>query len=174
MSGMRYVHKRSNSPEAADLLQAIFAAELISPSRSLWIVSPWISDVPILDNRTNAFLSLEPAWGESRVRLSAVLLKLASMGTRVVVATRPLAHNTAFVTALRDGDVAGGPRPVVREAAELHEKGILGDGYHLGGSMNITHYGISVNDEALQYQTDPEEVARTRVLLAARWSGGIV
>ena len=35
MTGMRYVHKRSRSAEAADLLQAIFAAELISPSRAL-------------------------------------------------------------------------------------------------------------------------------------------
>jgi hypothetical protein len=171
---MRYIHKRSNSPEAADLLQAIFAAELVSPSRALWIVSPWISNVPVLDNRSNAFLSLEPAWGETRVRLASVLLKLASLGTRVVVATRPIGHNTDFLTALQDGDVAGGTRPVVHLARELHEKGILGDGYHLSGSMNITHNGITVNDESLQYQTDPGEVARTRVLLAERWSGGIV
>jgi hypothetical protein len=174
MSGLRYIQKRSSSPEAADLLQAIFAAELLSPSRSLWLVSPWISDIPILDNRANAFLSLEPAWAETRVRLSAVLLKLASLGTRVVVATRPIPHNTAFITVLRDGDVAAGPRPVVHQAGELHEKGILGDSYHLGGSMNITHNGISVNDESLQYQTDPWEVARTRILLGERWPGGLV
>jgi hypothetical protein len=170
----RYIHKRSRSAEAADILQAIFAAELISPSRALWLVSPWISNIPILDNRSNAFLSLEPAWGESRVRLATVLLKLASLGTRVVVATRPIDHNADFIAAIQNGYVAGGPRPVIHRARELHEKGILGDGYHLGGSMNITFNGISVNEEALHFQTDAGEVARTRVLLAQRWPGGLV
>jgi hypothetical protein len=173
VSAARYIHKRSRSLEAADLLQAIFVAELISPSRALWIVSPWISDVPVVDNRANAFLSLEPAWGESRVRLSAVLLKLATLGTRVVVATRPDDHNAAFIAALRDGDTAGGARPVVHLARELHEKGIVGDGYYLGGSMNITHNGITVNEEALLYHTSPEDVARIRIVLAQRWAGGV-
>jgi hypothetical protein len=174
VSALRYIHKRSRSPEAADLLQAIFAAELISPSGALWLVSPWISNIPVLDNRANAFLSLEPAWGETRVRLATVLLKLASLGTRVVVATRPNDHNAEFLGALQEGHVAGGPRPVIHRARELHEKGILGDGYHLGGSMNITYNGITVNEEALHYQTGPQEVARTRILLAERWPGGIV
>jgi len=40
--------------------------------------------------------------------------------------------------------------------------------------MNITHNGISVNEEALHYQTDLEEVARTRILLAERWPGGVL
>ena len=39
-----------SSTEAASLLANLFAAELVSPSECIWLVSPWISDIQILDN----------------------------------------------------------------------------------------------------------------------------
>ena len=49
-NGVRYIYSRFGSRHVADLLQAIFAAEILRPSARMWIVSPWISDIPVLDN----------------------------------------------------------------------------------------------------------------------------
>ncbi|MBN3959439.1 phospholipase D-like domain-containing protein DpdK [Nostoc sp. NMS8] len=77
----RYIHSRLSSRQIPDLLQTIFVAELIIPSQCVWLVSPWISDIPVIDNTANTFLCLEPSWSRSRIRLSQVLATLAERGT---------------------------------------------------------------------------------------------
>src|SRR5690242_14504935 len=86
---VRVIRSRSGDRQLADLLQMVFGAEFILPSRCLWLVSAWVTDVPVLDNRTGAFSSVEPRWPRAQVRLSRVLLALAERGTTVHVATRP-------------------------------------------------------------------------------------
>lgn len=167
----RYIHSRLSSRQVPDLLQAIFVAELMTPSRCLWLVSPWISDIPVIDNSANTFLCLEPSWSRSRVRLSQVLATLVEQGTTVHIATRPDSHNRSFIEGLKARldrlDVA--VRFHITE--ELHAKGILGDGYYLGGSMNFTYNGITVNEEALTYETSPEVIAEQQVIFTNRWGG---
>jgi hypothetical protein len=165
----RQIHKRAHSQELADLLQTIFVAELLAPGPALWIVSPWISDIPVIDNRGDEFVLLDPSWSRTRVTLSRVLLKLAAIGTTVVIATRPDPRNRYFVETMRAGGAGLPIPPIIHQSAELHSKGILGDGYWLGGSMNLTHYGISVNEEWVGYHTDMDFVTKARMALADRW-----
>ena len=47
---IRKSHSHS-SGEAADLLAAVLAVEVAMPSTTLWLVSPWISDIPVLTTR---------------------------------------------------------------------------------------------------------------------------
>ena len=167
----RYIHSRLSSRQVPDLLQAIVVAELMTPNRCLWLVSPWISDIPVIDNSANTFLCLEPTWSRSRVRLSQVLATLAQQGATVHIATRPDSHNRSFIEGLKARidrmDVA--VRFHITE--ELHTKGILGDGYYLAGSMNFTYNGITVNEEALTYETSPEVIAEQQVIFHNRWGG---
>lgn len=167
----RYIHSRLSSHQVPDLLQAIFVAELLTPSRCLWLVSPWISDIPVIDNSANTFLCLEPSWSRDRVRLSQVLSTLAEQGTTVHIATRPDPHNRSFIEGLKARidrmDVA--MRFHITE--ELHAKGILGNAYYLAGSMNFTYNGIALNEEALHYQTAPEVIAEQQVIFESRWGG---
>lgn len=167
----RYIHSRLSSRQVPDLLQAIFVAELMTPSRCLWLVSSWISDIPVIDNSANTFLCLEPSWSRSHVRLSQVLATLAEQGTTVYIATRSDSHNRSFIEGLKARidrlDVA--VRFHITE--ELHAKGILGDGYYLAGSMNFTYNGITVNEEALTYETAQEVIAEQRVIFTNRWGG---
>ena len=46
----RDIHRNSRYArnEARELLQSIFVAELIRPSRDLWIVSPWLNDIVVI------------------------------------------------------------------------------------------------------------------------------
>jgi hypothetical protein len=165
----RYIYSRFGTRQVADLLQSIFAGELLQPSVRLWIVSPWISDIPIIDNRANSFSSIVPAWSRTQVRLSVVLLRLLESGSVVHIATRgDESHNTEFISRMRDR-AAGHPRLRLHLTSELHDKGILGDGFYLAGSMNFTYSGISVNQEALHFSVDQSVVAQHQVTFRARW-----
>ena len=61
--------------ELADALQGLFVAELLAPSQPLYIITPWISDVPLIDNRTARFSGLLPDLPQRWIRLSELLLK---------------------------------------------------------------------------------------------------
>jgi len=168
-SSGRYIHSRLSSKQIPDLLEAIFVGEMISPSSCLWIVSPWISDIPIIDNTTNSFQYLNMTWEPGKIKFSRVLRTLAELGTTIHVATRPLQHNRAFVGRLLEVPTISYIKTHLVE--DLHEKGILGDSFYLGGSMNFTYNGMSINEEAVIYKTDPEVVAARRVIYRDRWGG---
>jgi len=165
----RYIHSRLTSRQVPDLLQTILVAELIAPSQCLWLVSPWISDIPVIDNTANSFQSLEPSWYRSKIRLSQVLASLTKQGSMVYVATRPDPHNNSFLETLRtkaDSDYLR-----LQKADELHSKGILTDSFYLAGSMNFTFNGITVNQETVSYETEPAVIAEQKLNFRVRWGG---
>ena len=46
-----------------ELLQMIFAAELLKASQKpIWIVSPWLSNGEVFDNRSGYFTEINPDW----------------------------------------------------------------------------------------------------------------
>src|SRR5262245_54616950 len=128
-------------------MQLLFACELLVPSRCLWLVSPWITDLEVIDNRDARFSALEPTWGARPIRLMEVLTRLVDQGAVLRIAMRPpsrapanadVARKLADLKArLADPDQVG-----VIEREELHTKGLLGDDFFLAGSMNFTRSGI--------------------------------
>jgi PLD-like domain len=168
---VRIIHSRVSSRQVPDLLQAIFVSEMIAPSHCLWIVSPWISDIPLIDNRAKTFHYLNASWAQGKIRFSQVLETLADLGTTIHVATRPVPHNNGFIERL-SGSV-NTKNLKIHLAEELHEKGIVGDTFYLGGSMNITYNGITINEEAVVYETSPEVVAERRIIFKDRWGGAV-
>jgi len=174
----RIIHSRSVAYEVPRLLQSLFGAELIDPSPVFWIVSPWISNVPILDNRTNAFRHIEPNWPQARVRLDKVLIRLLTEGVKVHIVSRPSRRGMGsdvtdqFLNRLQSEDGQGRDSLHIhrRREAKQHQKGILTEGFYLRGSMNLTFNGIQHNDEQVEYTTDPEIIARARSEFKERWS----
>jgi phosphatidylserine/phosphatidylglycerophosphate/cardiolipin synthase-like enzyme len=168
----RHIHSRLSSRQIPDLLQIIFVAELIAPSQYLWLVSPWVSDIPVIDNTANTFLCLEPSWYRSHIRLSQVLTTLAERGTNVNIATRNDIHNQRFIEQIKAKTEHQKLPLQFHITEELHAKGILGDSYYLAGSMNFTYNGIIVNEEAVTYETSPEAIAEQQLIFSSRWGGG--
>jgi PLD-like domain len=151
--------------EAADLVQSLFAVELVSPSRTLWLASAWISDIPVLDNLAENFAGIDASWGPRQVRLSEVLVSLAARGSDVVVVTNQDDANWSFHERVRSRAVAAGAmsRLHLTQQVDLHAKGLLGDDFHLHGSMNFTHNGLRVLAEELVIELDRDHVERTRI-----------
>lgn len=149
-----------------EVLQMMFLGELLAPGRErAWLVSPWISNVVLFDNRAGGFGSLNPDWGHREIRLVDVMIDLMVRGTALGIATSPDAHNDPLIDALRMAAEEAGLTDelcVVRRR-HLHIKGLLLARGLLTGSMNFTYNGLELNDEIVVYDTTSKTIAEARI-----------
>jgi hypothetical protein len=119
----------------------------------------------LLDNRSGNFDSLNPEWGRREVRMSDALLALLTRGRQIVLVTRRDSSNIKFVTDFRElaDQYMLLDQLQVIPRNNLHTKGILFAQSLLLGSMNLTFNGLEINDEWVEFSTDPEDLARTRL-----------
>jgi hypothetical protein len=136
-----------------ELITLMMIGELVAPGREAWIVSPWITDVPLLDNRAGSFDAVNPEWGHREIRLADIAVQLMSGGTAVRIVTRPDDHNEVFLRRLAESADSAAVRDLlsitIRE--RLHTKGILTSRGFLSGSMNLTYSGLDLNEELITY-----------------------
>jgi phosphatidylserine/phosphatidylglycerophosphate/cardiolipin synthase-like enzyme len=161
----RTIHTRAGGPTHVleDLLQTLLVTELLSPSQRFWLVSPWISDIPVLDNSTGSLAAVAPSAPSRHLRLSEVLSRLAESGSEVTVITRRgEPHNAHFLNSLSTltNQVA------MHEHPELHAKVLVSDRFVLSGSMNFTNYGLGRNLERVTLDIDAETIKRETLVLA--------
>jgi len=149
-----------------ELLQMMVLGELISPGEDrAWLVSPWISNFVLFDNRSGGFNAINPEWGAREVRLIEVAIYLMARGTSLGVVTNFDEHNDDFLDALKIGSEEAGlseKLKIVRRQ-HLHVKGILLKRGLLTGSMNLTYNGLALNDETVVYDTVSQIIATARL-----------
>ena len=94
----RRVFKSKNTGKSVlkELLLNLFVAELINPSLKVWIVSPWISDLMIIDNTGGNFNTINPDWNGKKVMLSEVIMQMLSCSTQVNIISNNDQHNKTF------------------------------------------------------------------------------
>ena len=165
----RDIHAIGSPYVPADFLQSLFVAEVIRPSSRLWLSSPWMSDIELIDNTARQFSSLCPDWPATRIRLTAILSTLLDRGSEIVLIVNDSPHNDELLTRLAPLAQRHPGRLHTIRHPDIHEKGILGDRYTLNGSMNLTYSGVKINEELLIYRTDPATVAERRLALEERW-----
>jgi len=150
---------------ARELLEGIFVSEILRPSKRLWIVSPWIGDIPIIDNRSGSFWALDVSWAQKRIRLREVLLRIVQNGGVVTMVTRPPENEASVNQKLqRDMDARGLSKSfeLIHTDKDLHNKGLLGEDFYLMGSMNFTYNGLEILGETLKLDRHSRRVAEAR------------
>jgi hypothetical protein len=167
----RVIQKESSRArnDARELLEFIFVSELLAPSACLWVVSPWLRDIPVLDNRAGGYATLLPDAPRAEVRLSRVLMELVNRGTFLVVVTRPPPDGADIGEAVARETGSSGVRVIRRR--DLHSKGIVGDALAFTGSMNLTNNGIHELTETLRLEAASAEVAQLRVQFRREYGG---
>jgi len=160
-----FKNQQSGGAPIRELLQSMFVGEMLESGERIWLVSPWVSNIVLIDNRSGNFDSLSPEWGRREVRLADVLVSLMARGTRVALVTRELEVNMSFLNRLReDAEMhAVTEQLTVRFDPLLHTKGILLSHSLLIGSMNLTYRGLEMNDEWIQFSVDSHDIATTRL-----------
>lgn len=170
MTGRRTVRTRPrNGLAIRDVLASALLSELLSPREEFWLVSGWVSDVPVINNSQRQFDAVLGEESRASMTLSEYLGELSRRGTQVHVAVRKVEHNEATVDRLRR--VCAADALHVYLSDDLHEKMLVGWDWVLTGSMNFTWNGTRVNEESMEFQADLKEAARQRVELRARWIG---
>lgn len=156
-----------------ELMQTMFVAEVLQPGEDIWIVSPWISNVVLIDNRSGNFDGLNPEWGRREIRLADVLVTLMSHGTKAQIVTRNESSNDSFRTKIadlaREHDLEDSLSVHIHDP--LHTKGILLTRCLLMGSMNLTYNGMQINDEWVEFSIDQADLVRTRLEFARYGEG---
>ncbi|MGY1780305.1 phospholipase D-like domain-containing protein DpdK [Geodermatophilus sp. SYSU D01036] len=145
-----------------DLLQTLLVTELLHPSGELLVLSPWISDIVVMDNSAGQLRSVLPGMPARPIRFTEVLTELARRGTRVRLITRDDEKNALVRARIRELPTSG-PRPELIIHENLHDKGMLSDRFHVHGSMNFTYFGQAVNEEGVTVTSDPDAIARARL-----------
>jgi phosphatidylserine/phosphatidylglycerophosphate/cardiolipin synthase-like enzyme len=140
----------------------------------MWIVSPWISDIELVDNSTRDFQALS-RWGPRKVRLSELLLTFAQQGTHVVIATTSAPTNQWFLDRIKrlfnEDGLSDRLSIAIDKDDVLHTKSIVADDYAIVGSMNFTIAGITLREEYIQLQYGVEQVAGARMEALDRFGG---
>ena len=162
-----YVEKSHLVP--VEFLQSLFIFEIIHPSSAIWISSPWVNDVEIVDNSARQFGSLVPSLPSSMIRLSVLCELLAERGVRLTIIVNLDSQNDEFVSRISRLEESYPNKLRVIRTRDVHEKGIVTDHFTLDGSMNFTFRGIHINQEYLSYRCDPELVFQRQLVLEERW-----
>lgn len=155
-------HANSSREVLQELLQNIFTSEILLPSKEVWIVSPWISNIEIFDNRGGAFTSLCPDWQGLTVRLQQILVLLMSVGTNVKIISNLDNHNDRFFQSIEQKclDTGLNENLILHRKETLHTKGIFTQHGSLTGSMNLTFNGVKILDEHLIYTISRADIAK--------------
>jgi hypothetical protein len=155
---------RTSSIQIQDCLSSLFILELLSPINELYLFSPWISDVVVLDNRHGQFRALLPELITTEIRLSYFLNMLAERGEKIHILCRPDTHNDNFL-----GRLDLPMKYLVKQVESIHEKMMVNEHFYLRGSMNFTYQGLHLSDENTELTCDPEEVNRNLIEARNRW-----
>ena len=165
----RIIYSKGNNRQISDLLASMFTCELLAPSKELWLDSPWVSNIPVLDGRGNQYVSINPAWAGTRVSLADVLVQLATRGCTVRIITNDDPRNLLF----RDevARIAKSESIVIEMKLDKynHAKGLVTDRFALWGSMNFTERGISLNGERVEYTMDKAKLASFVIQMDEDW-----
>ena len=163
-----YVGRSSLIPRS--FLESLFVTELIQPSHRIWIVSPWINDLNILDNSSRQFSSINADWPAGWITLSQLTETFLSAGVELVFIMNEDRHNEEMVSHLENLSGVYSEQLKIIRTPEIHEKGILTDHFTLDGSMNFTYSGLHINQEFITYRCDPSVIGQRKLVLEERWA----
>lgn len=154
-------------------LEALFVAETISACPELWIVSPWLSDVDLIDNRGGRFEQLRGI-GDRKIRLSEVLGYLAfrfETKVTVVVSDHEWASEirSSLPRKFTEMGLSDKLNLLIKPQHELHEKSITTRDWQVSGSMNFTKQGIEIRDEVVEIEIDQTLIADSIIDLRVRY-----
>ncbi len=154
MSSQRqiFLHGPLGKRHLKEVLSAQVAGLLMKPEL-IWLVSPWVSDFPVLDNRTGDWDVLEPSWGNREISFMELLASAANSGCPLRLVTLNDGKSQGFISQLKNRLLDGVDCKYLASSS-LHTKGLLTSCFFLKGSMNYTFHGANLNDEVLELTND--------------------
>ena len=147
--------------QLTEVLTSIFAGLIIVPEE-IWLVTAWLTDFDVLDNRGGNWNYLNPEWGPRVVTFIELLEFAVHKGCKLNVVVKNDDINSHSIYRLKTSLKAYRDFKIL-EAEDLHKKGFLTQTCFLKGSMNFTYRGANVNDELISFTSDQNEISNMRI-----------
>ncbi len=156
----RDIHSRDGGTKVRDLLGSFFGILLLDDacSRPLYLISPWLSDFRLLNNRFGQFKDLfskQIDLADNPYILFSEMLIEVSFRVPVRIITWSDVNSEAFTTKFEGIDRV---EVMFEKSQKDHQKGLLTDLFYFEGSMNFTYSGVYKNREKITcnaiYDTD--------------------
>lgn len=154
MTGQRqiFLHGPLGQRHLKEVLSGQMSGLFIRPEL-IWLVSPWISDFNVLDNRTGDWDFLESSWGNREIGFLEILASAVNKGCPLRLVTQNDGKSLSFINQLQNRLLVEVDYKYLASDT-LHTKGLLTKHFFLRGSMNYTYSGAKLNDEVLELTND--------------------
>lgn len=163
----RMIRSTEGSTALRDMLVSLLITECMNPGKELYLISPYLSNVSLIDNRLGNYGDLFPFASGRHIHLSDILLSLTRKGTAVRIICDPKRPETRpFYAKLRQ-DIP------FRVLNENHEKGLFTEHFYIHGSMNFTHRGVHVNKENVRTTRKTSEIWSALIAARERWEEAV-
>lgn len=159
---------RGSSLQLISCLSSLLTLELLKPGKELYLISPWLSNVPLIDNRFGQFRALVGEWDRTMLHLGDILTLLAARGTQVHILYRNPSNGITqqFVDGLQNS-----ANIECRAKQNLHIKGLITSHFYVRGSMNFTYSGVKINDESVEITRDEVTIWQALQEAKVSWEG---
>ncbi|MBN9653281.1 hypothetical protein J0K78_03305 [Halobacillus sp. GSS1] len=159
----RVIRSHGGSQSLKDCLISLFVAETMIPSREIYLISPYLSDSPIMNNDFGEYTDIFPLLEGKVVHLSDIFKTLVWKGAKVRIICDPDREETKRFLQTMDGVVE------CKRLVNNHEKGLVTSNFYIHGSMNFTYSGININGEKINITSDTSQVNQAMMSTQARW-----
>jgi hypothetical protein len=152
-----FLHGPLGQRQFREVLGAQLAGLIIKPE-PIWLVSPWLSDFPLLDNRAGEWSALDPSWGSREIGFNEMLACAVNEGCVLRLVTKNDSKNVSFINHLKNR-LLSNAEFYLQKNDPVHTKGFLTSQFFLKGSMNYTFSGANRNDEHLILTNDNDLIS---------------
>jgi hypothetical protein len=136
----------------------------------LWLVSPWVTDFELLDNRSNNWSNLNPSWGARKIRFTELLIFAVKSGCKLNLVVGKDKINDEFVNRLKAA-ITDPQSLSITISETLHTKGFLTSCLWLAGSMNFTYSGTHLNQEQVQLNMSKDIILEMKLEFENTYGG---
>jgi hypothetical protein len=159
----RIIRSFGGSYVLRDYLVSLFVTEAMDPSKELYLISPFLSNSPLIENRHNQYTDVFPMIKSKTIYLSDILSTLAWKGMSVrVICDQEREETKPFIETLYN-------QIEFKKLDQNHDKGLVTNNVFVHGSMNFTYSGIYVNKESIRTTTNPSDVNEALIAFRQRW-----
>jgi len=141
--------------------------------QGFWLVSPWVTDFDLLDNRAKNWSNLNPAWEARKIRFYEVLIFCLESGCEINLVTLRDGKSDVFLNRLLSGFDSDTGLSIIK-SEKLHLKGLLTRDIWVAGSLNFTYSGLNRNQEQVVVDSNPDTLLEAKLEFDHLYGGFII
>tara|TARA_Y100000590_G_scaffold131347_1_gene150073 strand:- start:7279 stop:7812 length:534 start_codon:yes stop_codon:yes gene_type:complete len=166
-----FLHEKTGREELRTVLSNLLISLIIRPDKVCWLVTPWVTDFQLLDNRAGEWNTIQSSWESRYINFSELMIAAVTMGCNLKLITSDSVINTPFIEKLNLG-IEDKSRYSLSRIDEnvIHTKGLLCSSFFLTGGMNFTYWGTNKRDDLMTLKINPEDLKQAKLEFEAKYN----